>query len=151
MKRKHNLTVIAITGLTLLLLLAILSAPVSALTINGISIYLQQNGDATINADYDLSIPEYIAVQTNLFGAREKISQKATEVTGKEISVISIDGKSIAAHVKGMSPAAPEMKTPEIFLRGYKAKEVLIQYPDAHQERFGTTGTIPATSHYMLG
>lgn len=137
----------SIAIITLCLLALVVGA--NALAINGISIQLQESGDATIQANYDLTIPEYLAIQFNLFSVKEKIEQKAREISGKDIVVQSIDTHAITVSVPALSNKSPDMGTPEISLMGYKAGEILVQYPDGYQERFGTVDKIPATRHYV--
>jgi len=122
-------------ALVAILILALIVVPGSAFTAKKLVIAVQENGDADINFDYQLTWSENIAY--SIIPGKEQIVQSAlrTKFPSNEVDSIRVATDSTALTVKGFAamstsagnPGSTTYKTPAVSFM--MARDLLDNYP----------------------
>jgi len=155
----------------LILILAISVCPVQAFTAKSLDIVLQDNGDALITFDYDLSWYENVAVFAQITNPGNELKRALEANFGKKVDVITTTGKQSQVLVQGFASRSVKdnlvtMVTPALSFDS--AEKILKQYwfaplinvdfspavtrvifPDGYIETFNNQIAIPKIDHNL--
>jgi len=158
------------TGCIILTLL-ICTIPAQAFTADSLSIDVQNNGDATIDFEYTLSIPEKIAVFLKIADPNEELKKALESNFHLPVAVESVSDSSAQFSVSRFASRSEKngsnlLQTPAIsftmaekVLKNYWFAPLVkpdfspgittITYPDGYTEQFEEQISIPKTSHIL--
>jgi len=163
-----NYTVFAIAGF---FILACLVMPASAFTMKSLDVTVGENGDATIDAQYDLNFIEQSAVflkitdpATELQSAFNSGSANPVTVTSATSSSARINVPSFASVTKTdgtsvMTTPSQSFERAETVLKNYWFAPLIspdlsptvttITFPDGYREQYYDQISIPSVSHII--
>ena len=161
----------ALSSGCIILLLMICNSPAQAFTADSLSIDVQKNGDATIDFEYTLSLPEKIAVFLKIADPNEELKKALEGNFHLPVSVESVSDSSARFSVSRFAPVSEKngsllVQTPalsfaaaEKILKNYWFAPLVkpdfspgittITYPDGYTEEFEEQISIPKTSHLL--
>jgi len=152
-------------------LLALCACPAQAFTAKTLDIAVQENGDATIIFNYELSWYETVAVFTHIANPNTELKNALESNYGKGVDVISTSGSQVQVLVHGFASStvndgSTTMTTPALSFQS--AEKVLKQYwfaplisvdfspevthvvfPDGYVEEYDNQIAIPQISHTL--
>lgn len=158
-----------IIGIAVLMLCA---CPAQAFTAKTLDIVVQDNGDATITFDYELSWYENVAVFTRIADPNTELKKALESNYGKSVDVISTTGSQAQVLIHGFASqkatdSGTTMTTPPLSFRS--AEKVLDKYwfaplinvdfspditrvvfPDGYVEQYYNQIEIPRVSHSLV-
>jgi len=159
-------TLFALVGL---FILACLVMPASAFTMKSLDIMVAQNGDATINAQYDLSFIEQSAVYFQRANPAQDLQSAFTTKSAQSVSVQSVSSSSALISVpsyasvktsgNGTAYITPTLsfERARTALKGYWFAPLVsldfskgvttVTFPDGYSQQFNGQISIPAVSH----
>ena len=151
--------------------LACCICPVQAFTAKSLDIAVQQNGDAMITFDYDLSWYENIAVFTRIADPATELKKALESNYGKSVDVLATSGSEVKILVHGFASGSTSggrttMTTPSLSFQS--AETVLKQYwfaplisvdfspdvtrvtfPDRYTVQYANQISLPAITHTL--
>ncbi|MEN6610939.1 MAG: hypothetical protein ABFC24_08850 [Methanoregulaceae archaeon] len=160
---------VALVTASICIVLAV--SPVQALTAKDLTITLDQNGNANVVMEYQLSVPEYFAVFLRVADPKQELTRALDSSLQKEVTVESFDSTSAKVLIPSFASVTNEtgirkMTTPQVSFA--HAQEVVSQYwfaalispdfspenteiifPDGYTAGFSDEMTIPSVSHIL--
>jgi len=152
-----------------LFILACLVMPVSAFTMKSLDITVAQNGDATINAQYDLSFIEQTAIYFRIADPSRELQSAFNTKTSKPVTVQSVSATSAQISVPSYASVkmgsegttytipAVSFERARTALKGYWFAPLVsldfskgvttVTFPDGYSQQFNGQISIPAVSH----
>jgi len=153
----------------LLILLIMIAWPAQAFTAQNLDIAIQENNDAVISFDYDLSWYENIVVFSRIVDPAHELAKALTSQFKKNVEVTSVSGNNIQVVVENfasrkVSDGVVSLNTPALSFKN--AEKVLdkywfaqfinpdfspavtrISFPDGYSEEFYNQDQVPAVRH----
>ena len=153
----------------LVLVVAILTAPAAAFTMDSLYITVQENGDAVVTADYTLTWVERIVVYVRIAQPELLLGQALEQYSGKEVTVTSVTPGETVLSIENFAVVRDTMNetthiTPTLdfsgvdqAVRGYWFSPfvsvdaspglTIVSFPDGHQQAFFDQLVIPSITH----
>jgi len=146
--------------------------PVQAFMAKSLDIVVQDNGDATITFDYDLSWYENVAVFTRIANPNTELKKALESNYGKSVDVLATSGNEAKVLIHGFASSTTKdgsttMITPALSFQS--AEKVLKQYwfaplisvdfspevtrvifPDGYVEQYNNQIALPQISHTLV-
>lgn len=155
-----------------LVILALCICPAQAFTAKSLDIVVQDNGDAIVTFDYDLSWYENVAVFTRIADPNTELKKAIERNFNTNVDVLATSGSEAKVLVHGLassktSDGSTTMTTPSLSFQS--AERVLKQYwfaplisvdfspevtrvvvPDGYTEQYENQITLPSISHVLV-
>jgi hypothetical protein len=162
----------ALSGMGICILVAVLIAcPVQAFTAKNLDITIQDNTDAIITFDYDLSWYENIAVFSRIADPANELAKALTSQFGKKVEVTYVSGNHAQFLVEkfavlkkndgvvSLNTPALSFKNAEKVLNNYWFARFIspdfspeitrVSFPDGYREEFSNQDQIPSVRHVI--